>query len=406
MGAKTKLLVGPLQAEVVAFGAELERRGYSTNTYPRYVRVAERLDDYLARHGVGVISKLPEHVAGFLGEMRERRRRREESDPLCFVYERAPALLLEQLRAKGLVAPLPKTDIHPRLAEYLAFLSDHCGLVQVTIDRHRNLLVKLLARLRARSGKDLASITLKDIDAFTIAMSKSYGRKSMGLVCGSVRGFLGYLFMQGLLKRDVSKEVFAPHIYSLEGVPRSIPWRDVRRALSSFSRRPLKGCRDYAIMVLLATCGLRANEVASLRLEDIDWRREVIRLRRPKTRSQDEIPLVPSVGEALISYLRRRPASPHSEIFLTLRAPIQPLVNQAISFIAGKRLVSAGIRAGRTGSHTLRHAHAMHLLRKGFSLKAIGDALGHHHPNTALVYTKGVTKDLREVATEIEEVLS
>jgi site-specific recombinase XerD len=368
--------------------------------------VAERLDDYLARHGVGVIAEVPDHIAGFFGEMRERRRRRAESDPLCFVYERAPALLLEQLRAKGLVAPLPKTEIHPRIAEYLSFLAQHCGLAQATLHRHGNLLVNLLTHLCVRSDKGLASITLKEIDAFTIAMSKSYSRKSMENVCGSVRGFLGYLFMQGILKRDLSKEVFAPRIYSLEGVPRSIPWQDVRRALSSFSRRPLKGCRDYAIMVLLATCGLRSNEVAGLRLEDIDWRREVIRLRRPKTRSQDEIPLVPSVGEALISYLRRRPVSPYSEIFLTLRAPIQPLVHQAISFIAGKRLVAAGIRAGRTGSHTLRHAHAMHLLRKGFSLKAIGDALGHHHPKTALVYTKGVTKDLREVATEIEDVLS
>jgi integrase len=202
----------------------------------------------------------------------------------------------------------------------------------------------------------------------------------------------------------LSKQVVSPRLYALEKVPRSVPWNEVERMLAEVDRRSTAGLRDYAMLTLMAVCGLRASEVAALRLGDIDWRRDVIRLRRPKTRSADILPLVPRVGEAIISYLRRRPTSSHEQVFLTLRAPIVPVSHSAVSLAACGRLIDTGVQGHRLGSHTLRHSHAMHLLRKGFTLKQIGDVLGHHRQQSTMVYTKAATEDLREVAQDIPAV--
>jgi site-specific recombinase XerD len=349
-----------------------------------------------------VSDELLVHVDSFHAEMKRRPRDLPPDAPLAHSWMRALDLLFVELRAKGLLSALPGEALNPQLVEYLEFLRRHCGFAPSTIRRHKDDVGRFLRHLGPKRA--LASLTIKEVDAFIIEASHTRSRRSMASVCGALRGFLGHLYRMRILPRDLREHVVAPRIYSLENLPRSIPWRDVERTVELVRRGT--GRRDYAILALLAFCGLRANEVASLRLEHIDWRRDVIHLHRPKTRMMEEMPLVPRVGEALVAYLRKRPTTSHRQIFMTSRAPIAPLGRSPISLIARKHLRRAGVEAPHLGAHTLRHAHAMHLLRQGFSLKAIGDALGHHHPSSTLVYTKGAVDDLREVAQEIGEVAS
>ena len=137
------------------------------------------------------------------------------------------------------------------------------------------------------------------------------------------------------------------------------------------------GRRNYAILLLIATYGLRSCEVRALRLDRIDWSHDEITIFAPKTGRSRRLPLTRPVGEAVLNYLREeRPPSVHKEVFLSKRPPHGPLRSKINRWL-GQQLDKAGIETSRRGAHILRHSLAVHLLRNGETLKAIGDVLGH-----------------------------
>ena len=165
-----------------------------------------------------------------------------------------------------------------------------------------------------------------------------------------------------------------------------------------------RGLRDFAIFTLLATYGLRAGEIVTLRLEDVDWRGERLFIRHSKTGRQTVLPLLASVGEAIVAYLRRgRPQTPAREIFMRVKAPYQPFHDgSSLHTLVTRRLQRAGIAPqGKHGPHAFRHAHALHLMRHGVPLKTIGDVLGHQAPTSTTVYLRLAMEDLRTVALDI-----
>jgi len=122
-------------------------------------------------------------------------------------------------------------------------------------------------------------------------------------------------------------------------------------------------------LTLLATYGLRSGEVAGLRLQDVDWDREIISISRPKPRRVQQYPLVRETGEAILRYLQGvRPRCERREIFLTLKPPFRQISPGALYYLVSKRLGVLGIHLPRRGPHSLRHACAGHLMAEGFSL--------------------------------------
>jgi integrase len=160
-------------------------------------------------------------------------------------------------------------------------------------------------------------------------------------------------------------------------------------------------------LTLLATYGLRAGEITALRLDDIDWRREQVRVRHSKTGHETWLPLVRPVGEALVDYLQKgRPKVADREIFIRARAPYRPLHNGS-SLYSGivRRLQAAGVKwQGKHGPHAFRHARAVSLLRAAVPSKVIGDVLGHRASASTAVYLKLATDDLRKIALNVPEV--
>jgi integrase len=151
--------------------------------------------------------------------------------------------------------------------------------------------------------------------------------------------------------------------------------------------------------MLLALYGLRRSEVAALRLQDLDWKNELVRITRSKRYRTQQFPLARAVGDALVRYLQdARPRCHCREVFLAVKPPIRPLSEDGISAIVRWRLRAIGVRGIRCGSHSLRHAFARHLLAKGFSFKQIGDQLGHRCAETTSIYAKVDLKGLRQVA--------
>jgi integrase len=165
------------------------------------------------------------------------------------------------------------------------------------------------------------------------------------------------------------------------------------------------GRRDYAMFLLIATYGLRTSEIAALRLEDVEWRAGRIRVPRPKSTTPIVLPLTDDVGAALLDYLRHaRPELPCREVFLRVRAPAGALAPTAVTEAFQGWSRRGGLSIPYQGPHCLRHSLAVHLLRQGTSLKAIGDLLGHRSTESTCVYLRLNVDDLRDAALDLPRV--
>jgi site-specific recombinase XerD len=225
-----------------------------------------------------------------------------------------------------------------------------------------------------------------------------------------LRDFLRHLYRRGHIAADLSDTVIGPRIYEHEGIPSALRAEEVQKVIEVVSADlSPTGLRDYAILLLLARYGLRAAEIVRLRLEDIDWRRDVLQVRHTKTGTRSELPLLAEPGDALLRYLEKgRPPSTHREIFLRILPPHRPFKGGSIlSCITKARLRAAGVHPqGRTGPHAFRHARAVSLLRSGIPLKVIGDILGHTTAQATAEYLKLATEDLRSIGLELPSGVS
>ena len=177
-------------------------------------------------------------------------------------------------------------------------------------------------------------------------------------------------------------------------------WDDVKLLIANMDTDRPRDIRDKAIVMLFAIYGFRSTEVSGLRLEDIDWEQNIISVSRVKRRGRQIYPLIPIVGNAIICYLRKvRPQSSFREIFLTLTPAFRPFARGTLYHVTSERMKELGIRSPHVGPHSLRHACATRLVDEGFSLKEIGDHLGHRCSFATRIYAKVDLQSLREVAS-------
>ena len=281
------------------------------------------------------------------------------------------------------------------------------GLAQETVSHRCSEAGRLLDWLgeRATTEENLAALTHLDVDGYMKYRAAAVGRRSLQDVTTKIRSFLRWLHISGRNSpRSVIRyycafatrsKVFLP-LFGLE---------DVKKVLAVLRQdHTRKGVRDYAILLLLATYGLRAGEVVALCLDDIDWRKEIVRVRHSKTGATSYLPLLPEVGEAILKYLQKsRPKTSIRKIFIRAYAPYRPFTcGSSLYGIVQYRLEAAGvITTGKRGPHAFRHARAVSMLRATVPVKEIGDVLGHRATDSTLVYLKLATEDLRAIALEI-----
>jgi integrase len=201
---------------------------------------------------------------------------------------------------------------------------------------------------------------------------------------GTLRVFLRYLRRQDIIPADISRALPRGRKYKQSSLPRALQWSDVQRVLDGVDRRSSLGKRDYAILMLLASYGLRAREVAALELEDLDWAHSQLKVPARKGGHSSIYPLSAGVGEAIIDYLRHgRPELDDRHVFLTCRTPFSPIGHHGASALAARYIIAAGIKR---------------LVESDVAFKAIGDYVGHRRAESTLVYAKVALHRLRQLA--------
>jgi integrase len=216
-------------------------------------------------------------------------------------------------------------------------------------------------------------------------------------VC-ALRSFLRFLFLRGDTQVDLALSFPTVRRWRRTAVHPHLRPDEVERMLAACDRATAVGRRDHAILLLLARLGLRACEVASLRLEDVRWRSGEIVV-HGKGKSVQRLPLLPEVGAAVALYLQdARPRSECRSVFLRIQAPRVGLHAGAVGPIARHALARAGLHPPRAGSHLLRHSLATTMIRRGASMAEIAEVLGHRSPETTETYAKVDFESLRAVA--------
>lgn len=380
---------------------------YSRSVTFNYPSDARRFMRYLARRKQTLESVSLADVDRYVSSLK-RKRDRSAIPPVWRRAHRAAIQMLLRLVHGSWppkVAPVGPDEIAEQelLRNYDAWMVELRGLSASTRERARYEASLLLGWLRDR-GQSLATLTIADLDAYTASRYASMRRNSKATAVSSLRGVLRYLRISDLLSADLADMVEGPPIYALEGIPSTVRRDDVDRALEAARRdhSPV-GRRDYAILMLLSTYGMRAGEIAGLCLSDIDWRHERLRVRHSKTGACSELPLLRAPADALLDYLKHaRPETAHREVFLRTQAPYRPLRRGgAIYSTVRRRLEAVGVTlTGKRGPHVFRHSRAVSLLDGGIPIKVIGDVLGHRSEQSTAVYLKLATADLRAVALQ------
>jgi integrase/recombinase XerD len=404
-------------AEVEWYVVWLDEQGYSARSVLRRVPLVLAFGEFARARGAGVVAELPEHVEAFIAERVARYRcaracgeietRRQVAKEV-----RGPIEQMLRLAIPGFVGrgrphrPVPFIEQVPGFYEYLA---GERGVRPATIGAYEHHLAGFEAYLARIGVARLSELSPAILTAFVAERAASgLGKATIRDGCGVLRVFLRYAHREGVIATDLSGVMDRPQFYRLSSIPRSITWEEVGRVLAGVDRRTPAGKRDWAILLLLVTYGLRGREVAALTLDDIDWKRERLKVPERKAGHSTAFPLSASVGEALVDYLRNaRPETDSRRVFFRAIAPVEPFSPAAVSARARHYLIKAGIEVPRPGSHTLRHTCVQRLVDADFALKTIGDFIGHRSSRSTEIYAKVAVEQLREVALgDGEAVLS
>lgn len=216
-----------------------------------------------------------------------------------------------------------------------------------------------------------------------------------------VRTFLRFLHWAGHHDQDLARVVPRTPHWRLAHLPPRLAWDDVRRAIDAIGAGTPVDIRDRAILLLLATTGIRNGELRALQLQDIDWRAGEVFVRRTKGKRDRVVPLLEETGAALAEYiLRARPKIDSPYLLLSFAPPVGRFKNASpISRIVQKRLRHGGIELGRAGgAHLLRHSLATQLVGQRRPINEVADLLGHRSINTTALYVKVAASQLADVA--------
>lgn len=401
---RQRLRVGPLSGYLDAFARRLSEYGYAIDTGQQQLRMVSHLSQWMDRRGLQAHDLSEPVLKRFLAD-RRRQGRARNTDP------RALGWFLEHLQQTGVVestSPLPADSMQGDLErDFERYLLQERGLATATIHNYLGVARRFLtAHLNKETG-DSQQLRHSDVIRFVCQVARSQPPSSAKYTITGLRAFLRFLYVRGRSAVDLASSVpTIPH-WKLTSIPKSLKCHEVESLLRSCDRMTTVGKRDYAVLCLLARLGLRAGEVVSMTLDDVDWRSAEVTI-RGKGGTRERLPILAEVGLALATYLREaRPACVTRHLFVTARAPFHELGGPTtVCRIVEQAIKRAGLNPPQRGAHLLRHTLATTLLQRGASLREIGDILRHRHPATTQIYAKVDTTALQTLAQPWPEGVS
>jgi integrase/recombinase XerD len=387
---------GPLAAFATGFADNLVQQGYRPRVACNHMRLLARLSHWLGSESLGAGDLHVSEVERFLHA-----RRAAGCTNLLSIKAMQPILAF--LRGLGVAPmpplPVPSGPVETTLERYCHYLTVERGLGSKTTRGYVDAVRLFLQGRISPDGLalDLAELTAADVIAFVVRRCPQQGQSAAKLTVTALRSLLGFLHVDGAIARSLAAAVPSVACRRLSGLPKALDADQVRRLLASCDSRTPNGCRDLAVLTILVRLGLRADEVAGLALDDIDWRAGEI-IVHGKANCTERLPLPTDVGEAVAAYLHcGRPARPYGRtVFVRIKAPHRSLSASGVTQIVAAAARRAGL--GQIHAHRLRHTAATQMLRAGASLPEIGQLLRHRRALTTAIYAKVDRDRLRTIA--------
>jgi integrase/recombinase XerD len=386
----TVRVTGPLAPYAQQFRSLLAERGYTPLSRVRQLQVMVHLSKWMRASGIDVGELTLKRGDEYLMQ-----RRADGYSSFCSWASLRQ--LLDVLAGSGapLVEPtLPGSEVDVLMAGFAGYLHRERALAPSTAAAYVLRARRFVTVYGHRT--DLGQLGSGDVTRAVLREAETVSAGSAQFFVVALRSFLRYGYLTGLIGSDLSAASLPVTGRRRSVLPQGISASDARALLRSCDRRTAVGRRDYAVILLLLRLGLRACEVAALRLPDIDWRAGLITV-HGKGQRVDQLPLPFEVGAAIAAYLQHaRPRTDRREVFLKVTAPRVGLQRGGVSLIVRRACVRAGLPP--CGSHRLRHSLACNMVRVGVPLHEIGQVLRHRDAASTSIYARVDVDQLRTVA--------
>jgi len=385
------------------YGKGLVQAGYSPGVARLHLRSVAHFGVWLEIEGVALESIDEQTVATFDRHRSSCRCPGTSCDCGRHVLSCIRAFL-NHLRERRIVETNAPPEPSGLVCEFLGWMSAHRGVVDTTLTSYRRYVTHLVDCL----SDEPQTYTAGNLRDFVAKRYHHYTRNSIRMVLAAVRMFLRYLAVEGRCRPGLEQALVSPANWSQHSLPRGLTSQQVQRILAACPSTP-RGIRDRAILLLLIRLGLRAGDVAALRLSDLCFHTATIRVSGKGSR-EVRLPLPQDVGDALLAYLDTgRPRVQSDHLFLRSMAPFKPFSGaqpgHAITHVARSALKRAGVQPLFCGAHVFRHTAACQMLRQDVGLEDIAAVLRHRSIETTALYAKVDLRQLEQVAQPWPEVV-
>jgi site-specific recombinase XerD len=389
-----RLQDNPLVSHLAPFATSLVESGYVKSSVQSKLSLLASFGQWLERRRLSITDFDEQIAERFIAYKRRKGRVHRGNRETLLQF-------LDYLRKRDAIpGPTPTRDDSPLaaiLTRYERHLRSECGLAAATVINYLPCIRKFL--MEREKPLVVREVRSSDVSDFLLRHAPTMSPRRAQLVTAAFRSFFRFLFQEGELQVNLALSVPSVADRRLSTVPKYLSPDQVERVLGTCNRQTATGRRDYAILLLLARLGLRAGEVVSLQLDDVDWRAGELFV-RGKGLLHDRMPMPVDVGEALTSYLRTdRPTCKTRRVFVCMKAPRSGFAGPStLSTIVRRALDRADLSPALRGAHVLRHSLATTMLRSGASMNEIGEILRHRTPSTTEIYAKLDFDGLRTLA--------
>lgn len=272
---------------------------------------------------------------------------------------------------------------------YLDYCKNELVLAEKTIENKRLYLYNFCSYLNAKA-LGLDDLSIEETETFFSSMN--YTLASRHNAARNIKLFLQFAYDKGKSMKDASVFILPDNYKKDCKLPTTYEEEEIKELVSSVERASAIGKRDYLILLLAAEYGWRAKDITKFSFRDIDWDNNVIHFSQHKTDVPVDFPLLSTVGNAIIDYLKyARPETEVPEIIVSMENANKgkPLSSPTIHSIVTKYMKRAGIKNWQNkkhGPHAMRHSLATNLLRKNVTMPVISTVMGHQRTETTSVY--------------------